>query len=78
MIHEADDFDFSDFCLYTYVIVDDTLKQLTKTGRVHTTGSAPECSDSELCTLLLVGESKGWNVETELLDNIGIKWCQRT
>ena len=71
MIHEADDFDFADFCLYTYVIVDDTLKRLTKTGRAHTTGPAPACSDSELCTLLLVGESKGWDVETELLSNMG-------
>ena len=71
MIHEDDDFDFADFCLYTYVIVDDTIKRLTKTGRAHTTGPAPECSDSELCTLLLVGESKGWDVETELLSNMG-------
>ncbi|MBU6349899.1 MAG: transposase, partial [Chloroflexi bacterium] len=58
------------FCLYTYVIVDDTLKRLTKTGRAHATGPAPECSDSELCTLLLIGESKGWDVEMELLSNM--------
>ena len=70
MIHENDEFDFADFCLYTYVIVDNTLKRLTKTGRAHATGPAPKCSDSELCTLLLIGESKGWDVETELLSNM--------
>lgn len=30
-------------------------------------GPAPECSNSELITMILVGECRGWDVETELL-----------
>jgi hypothetical protein len=32
-------------------------------------GPAPECSDSELMTMALVGECKRWDQETELLSN---------
>jgi IS5 family transposase len=59
--------DFEDFCLWTYVLVDDIWKQLTPLFR-HP-GPAPVCSDSELLTLALVGECRGWDVETELLAN---------
>lgn len=57
--------DFEDFCLWTYVIVDDIWRQLEPLFRRP--GPAPLCSDSELLTLALVGECRGWEVETELL-----------
>ena len=63
MIH-----DFADFCTYVFVIVDDILQELAPL--LKRPGPAPECSDSELITMVLVGECKGWNVETELLSNM--------
>jgi hypothetical protein len=57
--------DFSDFCLWMYVLVDDIMKQLAPFYKRP--GPAPECSDSELITMALVGECRGWDVETEML-----------
>lgn len=57
--------DFDDFCLWTYVVIDEIWQQLAPLFRRP--GPAPECSDSELLTLALVGECRGWDVETELL-----------
>jgi len=56
---------FDDFCLYTYVIVDDLWAQIAP--RLGKPGPAPECSDSELVTMILVGECRGWDMETDLL-----------
>lgn len=57
--------DFADFCLWTYVVVDEVWQRIAPWfGRP---GPAPNCSDSELLTLALVGECRGWDVETELL-----------
>jgi len=56
---------FDDFCLWTYVVVDDLLIKLGPWLRRP--GPAPVCSDSEVLTLALVGECRGWAVETELL-----------
>jgi IS5 family transposase len=56
---------FEDFCLWTYVVVDDLWRELGPYW--HRPGPAPDCSDSELLTLALVGECRGWAVETELL-----------
>jgi len=56
---------FEDFCLWTYVVVDEWWLQLAPLFRRP--GPAPECSDSELLTLALVGECRGWDMETELL-----------
>ena len=58
--------DFDDFCLWMYVIVDELWQQLAQHFRRP--GPAPACSDSELITLVLVGECRGWDVETELLN----------
>lgn len=55
---------FADFCLHVYVLVDDLLATLALPAR---RGPAPCCSDSELITLALVGECRGWDRETELL-----------
>lgn len=57
--------DFSDFCLWTYVVVDDMWHAIAPYFRRP--GPDPLCSDSELLTMALVGECRGWDVETELL-----------
>jgi len=59
--------DFSDFSLWMYVLVDDIMKQLAPLYKRP--GPAPECSDSELITMALVGECRGWDVETEMLSH---------
>lgn len=58
--------EFDDFCLWTYVVVDELYRALPaayKPGR----GPTPGCSDSELITMALVGECRGWARETEML-----------
>ncbi len=57
--------DFEDFCLYLYVVVDDLWAQVASSYRRP--GPAPVCSDSELITLVLAGECRGWDEETDLL-----------
>lgn len=59
--------DFEELCTYAYVIVDDIWQQIAPLFKRP--GPAPECSDSELITIALVSECKGWDIETELLDN---------
>ena len=58
---------FDDFCLWMYVIVDDSYKELLP--RLKRPGPAAECSDSELLTMALVGECRGWAMETDLLSH---------
>jgi hypothetical protein len=58
---------FDDFCLWVYVIVDDTLREMA--AIMKRPGPSPECSDSELITMELVGECLGWEVETEMLSH---------
>jgi hypothetical protein len=53
---------FEDFCLMLYVIVDDLYRTLP--AHVKPRGEAPACSDSELLTMVLVGECLGWHEET--------------
>ena len=57
--------DFDDFCLWTYVIVDDMLIKLAPLLRRP--GPSPDCSDSELIAMILIAECKGWDIETQLL-----------
>lgn len=64
--------DFDDFCLWTYTIVDDFWQRFAPLFRRP--GPAPDCSDSELLTLALVGECRGWHMETELLSS----WREHT
>jgi hypothetical protein len=59
--------DFDDFCLYVYVVVDDIHQRLKP--RLKRPGPAPECSDSELISMLLIGECRGWDMETEMLSH---------
>jgi hypothetical protein len=56
---------FEDFCTWMYVVVDDLYQQIAPW--FHRPGPAPQCSDSELLALALIGECRGWDVETELL-----------
>jgi hypothetical protein len=60
--------DFDDFCLYVYVIVDDIVQQIQPL--LKRPGPPPLCSDSEVMALSLIGECKGWDVETEMLSNM--------
>lgn len=57
--------DFSDFCLWMYVIVDDIWQQIEPL--FDRPGPKPRCSDSELISMALIGECRGWNLETEML-----------
>lgn len=57
--------DFDDFCLWMYVIVDDIWCEIAPLFKRP--GPRSECSDSELLTMALVGECRGWTVETEML-----------
>jgi hypothetical protein len=57
--------DFDDFCLWTYAVVDDLCQHLAPW--LARSGPAPVCSDSEVLTMALVGECRGWDRETDLL-----------
>lgn len=59
--------DFDDFCTWAYAIVDDIWKPIAPIFK--RTGPQPQCSDSELLTMALVGECRGWDVETEMLSH---------
>lgn len=61
--------DFDDFCLWMYVLVDDLWHEIAPLFKRP--GPTAECSDSELLTLALVGECRGWDVETEMLSYWG-------
>jgi hypothetical protein len=52
-----------------YVLVDDLCKQIAPL--FHRPGPAPLCSDSELLAMALIGECRGWDIETELLSHFG-------
>jgi hypothetical protein len=56
---------FEDLCLWVYCVVDELWTQIAP--HCHRPGPAPVCSDPELVTMALVGETKGWDQETELL-----------
>ena len=57
--------DFEDFCLYLYALVDDLWAQVR--WRYRRPGPTPACSDSELLTMVLAGECRGWDQETDLV-----------
>jgi hypothetical protein len=64
--------EFEDFCLWAYVVVDELWQQLPPAYK-PTRGPAAGCSESELITMALVGECRGWTRETELVRN----WRER-
>jgi hypothetical protein len=57
--------DFEDFCTYMYTIIDDIWQQIAPL--FNRPGPKPICSDSELITMAIIGECRGWDVETEML-----------
>ena len=60
--------DFDDFCLYVYCIVDEIYQHLAP--QLQRPGPAPTTlSDSELIALAIIGECRGWDIETELLSH---------
>jgi len=58
--------DFDDFCTWMYMIVDDIWQQIEPLFKRP--GPKPECSDSELLAMAIIGECRGWDVETEMLN----------
>jgi hypothetical protein len=50
-------------------MVDDVMQQIAPLLKRR--GPAPECSDSELMTMVLVGECRGWDLETDMLSYWG-------
>lgn len=57
--------DFEDFCIWVFVVVDDICKVVAPLCRRP--GPKPECTDSELIAMTIIGECRGWHMETELL-----------
>ena len=51
--------------LWVYFLMDEIGQQIAPL--FHRPGPAPVCSDSELIAMVLIGECRGWDVETELL-----------
>jgi hypothetical protein len=60
--------DFDDFCLWVYVLVDTIYQSIEP--KLSLRGPAPLCSNSELIAMSLIGESRGWAQETELLSQM--------
>jgi hypothetical protein len=58
---------FEDFCLYVYVLVDDFWKEIER--QFKHPRQKPLCSDSELLSMVLISEARGWDVETEALSH---------
>jgi hypothetical protein len=56
--------DFDDFCMWVYVIADDIWKEMARLFKRP--GPKAICIDSELITMALVGECRGWDKETEM------------
>jgi hypothetical protein len=54
---------FEEMCIWVYVTVDDLYRDIV--GQTQRPGSDPVISDSELLTIILVSESKGWENESE-------------
>ncbi len=58
--------DFDDFCTWMYVLIDDLWQQIEYLCRRP--GPKSTCSDSELITMAIVGECRGWDMETNLIN----------
>jgi Transposase DDE domain len=56
---------FEDFVIWMYVLIDTYWQQVAH--KDQRPGPAPQCTDPELLTLLIVGECAGWHTETTLL-----------
>ena len=69
MIAHVDDVCFDDVCRWVSCIVDDLLPPLLPLRRRP--GPAPSTGgDSKLLAMALIGESRGWDLETELRSHV--------
>src|SRR5574342_132038 len=59
--------DFDDFCTWMYAVVDDIWLKIAPFFKRP--GPAPDCPDSELLAMALIGECRGWDMETEMLSH---------
>ena len=57
--------EFDDFCLWMYFVVDEIWLKIAPFFKRP--GPSPDCPDSELLAMALIGECRGWDVETEML-----------
>ena len=57
--------DFEDFCTWMYAIIDDIWLEIAPFFKRP--GPEPICKDSELIAMTIIGECRGWDVETEML-----------
>ena len=57
--------DFNDFWTWMYVLTDDSWLKIAPFFKRPE--PRPECPDSELLAMALIGECRGWDVETEML-----------
>jgi transposase len=56
---------FDDFCLWTYVVIDDVLQSIAPL--LERSGPTAEVSDSEIMAMAILGECRGLHQETEML-----------
>jgi Transposase DDE domain len=61
---------FEDFVTWMYVLIDTLWPSVAQHDQRP--GPAPRCADSELVTMIVVGECLGWDTETVLLS----QWAQ--
>ena len=60
--------DFDDFCLWVYYIVDEIYQAIEPTLGLR--GPRSVCSNSELIAMSIIGECRGWELETNLLSEM--------
>src|SRR4051812_47561905 len=60
--------DFDDFCLWVYCIVDEIYQAIEPMLGLR--GPRAVCSNSELITMSIIGECRGWDLETNLLSEM--------
>ena len=60
--------EFNDFCTWMYIVTDDIWLKIAPFSKKRPE-PRPECPDSELLAMALIGECRGWDVETEMLSH---------
>lgn len=60
--------DFDDFCLWVYCIVDEIYQAVEPMLGLR--GPRAVCSNSELIAMSIIGECRGWDLETNLLSEM--------
>lgn len=60
--------DFDDFCLWVYCIVDEIYQAIEPMLGLR--GPRAVCSNSELIAMSIIGECRGWDLETNLLSEM--------